>query len=149
MQLLQLQGPKVIPWDHPLDAAGRAQGAPDPRQGCRAGQERPSHSPGIAELQKPLRSPSPSCARPLLGTPSTECLRNTNLGIPAPEPPLAPSLLLFKKFPAAPSTPGCVGYAGMEEGHIPGIQHFTLILIPIPDTSQHRFITKFTPNSTG
>ncbi|XP_050832637.1 uncharacterized protein LOC108961679 isoform X23 [Serinus canaria] len=143
------KGPKeVIPWDHPMDAAGRdprrsshgitpcmqlegTQGAPDAHPGLQSWAGTPFTQPWDHQGWKsPPRSPSPSWARPPLGTQPRALSATSSPQTQTWEIDLLTQLWLHlfcfsRSFLQPPALTGtCVGHVGMEEGHIPGIQHF-------------------------
>ncbi|XP_050832639.1 uncharacterized protein LOC108961679 isoform X27 [Serinus canaria] len=143
------KGPKeVIPWDHPMDAAGRGtrrsshgitpwmqlegtQGAPDAHPGLQSWAGTPFTQPWDHQGWKsPPRSPSPSWARPPLGTQPRALSATSSPQTQTWEIDLLTQLWLHlfcfsRSFLQPPALTGtCVGHVGMEEGHIPGIQHF-------------------------
>ncbi|XP_039554546.1 uncharacterized protein LOC120497316 isoform X1 [Passer montanus] len=147
------KGPKEgIPWDHPINEDGRdprrafhgitpwmqlegTQGAPKGQVGLQSWAGTPFTQPFTQSQdhqgwKSPPRPPSPTCARPHLGTQPRALSATSSPQTQNWEFDLLTQLWLhpfcfLRSFLQPTSCTGtCVGYVGMEEGHIPGIQHF-------------------------
>ncbi|XP_039554548.1 uncharacterized protein LOC120497316 isoform X3 [Passer montanus] len=139
-------------WDQPMDAAGKdprrffhgispwmqlegTQGAPKGQVGLQSWAGTPFTQPFTQSQdhqgwKSPPRPPSPTCARPHLGTQPRALSATSSPQTQNWEFDLLTQLWLhpfcfLRSFLQPTSCTGtCVGYVGMEEGHIPGIQHF-------------------------
>ncbi|XP_063257117.1 uncharacterized protein LOC134552402 [Prinia subflava] len=167
IQPLQLEGPKgVIPWIHPMDTAPAAGGDPrsprsPPRAGVAAelGRNTLCTFLGSPRLEKPSKVPESSLCPTLPGTQPRALSATSSPGIQNWEFDLLSQLWLhlfccLRSFLQPPSTHRdlCVicgygrGARPWDSAFLTRKQHFTLILIPILDTNQHRLITKLAPN---